>query len=177
VRLPTFSMVLVTAVSSLGCGAATPEPSVVEIATVPMSGSPVALTEIRVNPAPQTPLTWNSGFTAPQRIVVRTQQEWASTWATIWSRQTPVPALPAVDFTREVVVVAASGVQSNGGVQIEIPNAALDQGTVKVGTVETFPGANCVTAAVNSSPVFAARMVRFDGPISFTDVRSTKDCP
>jgi hypothetical protein len=172
-RLPTFAVSLVVSVSALGCGASSGD----EITTVPMSGNPVSLTEIRVNPAPQTPLTWGSGFTTPQRIVVRTQQEWAATWATIWSRQTAVPALPLVDFTSEVVVVAASGVQGNGGVDIAITNAALDQGTVKVGIIETFPGASCVVPAVNSSPVFAARMVRFDGPISFTDVRTTKDCP
>lgn len=175
-RLPTVAMLLVAALTALGCGAATPDPAADEIATVPMSGDPVALTEIRVNPAPQTPLTWSSGFTSSQRIVVRTQQEWATTWATIWSRHTTVPALPVVDFTWEVVVVAASGDQSSGGVRIAIPNAALDQGTVKVGVVETFAGANCVVPAVISSPVFAARMVRFDGPISFTDVRTTTDC-
>lgn len=173
---PLELIVLHGALTALGCGAATPDPAADEIATVPMSGDPVALTEIRVNPAPQIPLTWSSGFTSPQRIVVRTQQEWATTWATIWSRQTPVPALPVVDFTSEVVVVAASGYQSNGGVRIAIPNAALDQGAVKVSVVETFAGANCVVPAVNSSPVFAARMVRFDGPISLTDVRTTTDC-
>ncbi len=125
---PLELIVLHGALTALGCGAATPDPAADEIATVPMSGDPVALTEIRVSPAPQIPLTWSSGFTSPQRIVVRTQQEWATTWATIWSRQTPVPALPVVDFTSEVVVVAASGYQSNGGVRIAIPNAALDQG-------------------------------------------------
>ena len=147
-----------------------------EVATVPMSGTPVALTEIRVNPSPQEPLTWNSGFATAQRIVVRTQEEWAATWATLWSRQTPVPALPTVDFSREFVLVAAAGVQASGGVQIAIPNAALDQGTVRIGVVETFPGAGCAVATVNTSPVFAARMLRFDGAISFVDLRTTKDC-
>jgi len=140
-------------------------------------GTPVEVTEIRVEPGPGSPLTYYSGYASAQRLVVRNQEEWAAEWATIWANHTPVPALPSVGFTRELVAIVASGVHGSGGYQIQVPSAAIADGVLRIAVVEVVPAATCAVATVTTSPVSAARIPRFEGNVAFIDSRSTRVCP
>jgi protease stability complex PrcB-like protein len=112
---------------------------------------------------PATPI-----FTEPARLVIRSQEEWASAWALIQGSAAASP-LPPVDFGADMVVVAATGTRRSGGYDIIIPDAALDAGTLRVGVVETTPGSGCAVETVLTSPVAAARVPRHDGPVEFVD--------
>ena len=97
--------------------------------------------------------------------------------ARIWAHQTPVPALPAVDFTREFVAIAASGVHGSGGYQIQVPSAMIVEGVLKIAVVEVVPASTCAVATVTTSPVSAARIPLFFGTVEFADSKSTQICP
>ncbi|BDG05723.1 protease complex subunit PrcB family protein [Anaeromyxobacter oryzae] len=164
--MKTFLAILPAAAVVLACGADHPQSSL----HVDLPGTAVAVTEIRTSgaPPPAPARASGSGFTEPARLVIRSQEEWASTWALIHGSASTSP-LPPVDFGADMVVVAATGTRGSTGYDITIPDAALDAGTLRVGVVETTPGSGCVFATVLTSPVAAARVPRHDGPVEFVD--------
>jgi hypothetical protein len=163
--------ILPAAAVILACGGHTSRPPL----HVELSGTTVAVSEIRTNtaPPPATPRRDYSGYAEPARLVIRSQEEWASAWATINEGTSGAPAslppLPPVDFSADIVIVAATGVRGSSGYDIIIPDAATDAGTLRVGVIETTPGSGCGVLTVLTRPVTAARVPRHDGPVEFVD--------
>ncbi len=134
------------------------------------------LTFVRVRSEPFS-LTYNSGLRTPLRAVVRDSATWQQTWAEIWQGHNPVPALPPVDFQREMVIVAALGEKPTGGYSILL-DGVLDSAsglTVLVRTVAR--SARCDTTLTLTQPVDVARVTRRDGPVSYVERAETQDCP
>jgi Tfp pilus assembly protein PilV len=115
-------------------------------------------------------------FDAAAQQVVRDQAAWQALWTRLHVNASPAPALPAVDFTRDMVVVAAMGMKSHGGYKIAITAAAEDAGKVIVEVTETSPGARCMNAMMMTSPVVVAKVPRRAGEVSFNVVRKVVDC-
>lgn len=122
------------------------------------------------------PLTGSSGLTAAQRTVIRDAATWASTWTAIWQNVSPQPELPAVDFTREMLVVAALGERGSGGFSIVVDSARKTAGGVVVVVHVTSPGAGCMNTMAITSPVDVARMPRVDGTVEFRERATVNDC-
>lgn len=118
-----------------------------------------------------------SGFVAPLRGSVRTADEWAGTWQTLYSGQSPVPLLPAIDFSREMVVVAAIGTRSNGCFAVDVTAASLRANGAAVFEVEeTVPGPNCVCTQALTQPVHLVKVGRFAGPETFVERKVQSNC-
>ena len=115
-------------------------------------------------------------FDAAAQQVVRDQAAWQALWTRLHVNASPAPALPAVDFTRDMVVVAAMGMKSHGGYKIAITAAAEDAGKVTVEVTETSPGARCMNAMMMTSPVIVAKLPRRAGDVTFNVVRKVVDC-
>ncbi len=115
-----------------------------------------------------------SGYDTPRRLVIRTQADWEAAWATIWLRTIYVPALPVVDFTRDVVLIAAAGQKpSLHFIAIEAAVATRDSATV---TVRSYsPMAGCVTTPVITTPADVVTMPRRDR-ISFVEEAFVRPC-
>ena len=139
-------------------------------------GTPVEMTSIEVHPGTGSSLTDQAGYDLGRRLVIAGPAGWADEWTRIWAKHDPVPPLPAVDFSREFVVVAASGVHGSGGFQVLLGSAVIADGILRIPVVEVVPGAGCAVAAVNTSPVSAARLANFFGPIEFVEWKSTRVC-
>jgi len=133
-----------------------------------IAGSPVAVSPIALH-AP-------ARLEAPARIVVRSAAALADVWARLYAGVPQPPPLPAVDFAREMVLVAALGARPSGGHGVAIARAALDGGVLRVEVVETRPGAGCMTTQVITYPVAAARVALHDGAVEFVDRVETNDC-
>ena len=115
-------------------------------------------------------------FDAAAQQVVRDQAAWQALWTPLHVNASPAPPLPAVDFTRDMVVVAAMGTKSHGGYKIAITAAAEDAGKVTVEVTETSPGARCMNAMMMTSPVVVAKLPRRAGDVTFNVVRKIVDC-
>ena len=72
------------------------------------------------------------------RGVVDTREEFERLWREMHAGTTPIPEVPTVDFTREMVIVAAMGFQAGVGSKIVI-TGVRDQGNVLDITVEVRP--------------------------------------
>jgi hypothetical protein len=138
----------------------------------PAARQPVALT--RLAPGAE-PLSSFSGLSERTRLVVRDAAEWKQAWSRIWGSQTP-PALPAVDFTREMVIIAGTGTRSSGGHRIAIDSAYIEGGTLHVVVRTEAPGANCLTSQALTAPVDVARVPRSEGQVTFSEMEASRSC-
>lgn len=89
-----------------------------------------------------------TGISEARRLVIRD----ANTWAEFWS-ELGVGERPAVDFSRDVVVVAAAGQRPSGGHEIVVDRVSQTDGELAVEVVETTPGPNCMTTSSLTQPV------------------------
>lgn len=117
-----------------------------------------------------------SGFEQSARIVVEDAEQWAQVWSRLRGSQRPVPPLPAVDFSQEVVVVAAMGTRPNGGYSIRVQAAAVHEGSLTVRVVETSPGSHCVTTQAITTPTDVVRVARSGLPVRFTTATGVLNC-
>ena len=120
--------------------------------------------------------TFQSGFTARERLVVRDAAAWKEVWGHVSARLTPAPVLPQVDFAREMLIVAALGERPTGGYGIVVDSAEARSGLLLV-TVRTIaPGKGCILTQALTQPVDIARVPRHEGPVDFEDRAEIRDC-
>jgi hypothetical protein len=141
--------------------------------TQPLQNRPITVTRLRPEPGP---LTSYSGIAESRRLVVRDEATWRQTWASIWQNLSEPPPLPQVDFSKEMVVVAALGERSSGGHAILVEGAALTADGVSVRVRAISPGPGCIATLALTQPVDAARLPRVAGTVTFEEQNETRDC-
>ena len=118
----------------------------------------------------------SSGVTQRRRGVIQTPDEWAVFWNQVYSTRSPVPAVPAIDFAQNTVIVAAMGQRSSGGYVIDFPDMGRVGNDYHVVVRETSPGSNCATTGALSQPVVATRVPRTIGRVSFIERAEQQRC-
>jgi len=119
--------------------------------------------------------TDGGAFPMETTLAIRDQATWQHLWAQLNSTRIPAPALPSIDFTTEMLVVAAMGPKPTGGYQIAINGATEQGGTVTVSVTATSPG-SCMVAQVLTSPVAVSKLPLRSGEVTFSIVRQVKNC-
>jgi hypothetical protein len=149
------------------------------VATAPgcMSGFPEEAEPVMFDRLPEiSALRSYGGITTRERLVIRDQKTWASTWVDIVGSLRPVPPTPSVDFADQVLIVTAMGTRSSGGYAIEIEEVHTWKGDAWISVREQSPGPSCLTTDAFSDPVDVAVVPRFDGEASFLEHSSEHDC-
>ena len=139
----------------------------------PPSGKSIPVTRLSTTPYS---FSFYSGLGQPARLVIRDDATWHSAWASIWSGTTPTPAIPNVDFTKEMVILAALGSRPTGGYGIVVDSAMMTSNGLAVWIGTTSPGPQCITTQAFTSPVDIARIQRIDAPVGFVDVPKVVQC-
>lgn len=163
------SSILVLTSLAIACGPLAEQP-----AGHPLRGEPVP-----VLPLPedvQGYYRFHSGACAPSLRVIRTSDEWAGAWAELAAKHDPVPPPPAVDFAREMLLVATMGERTTGGFAISVERAVLQGGTLHAYVLESSPGATCATTQALTCPADVVRVARRDGPVAFVVRTATYEC-
>lgn len=140
----------------------------------PAGPSQTTLTVTRLAPNIRMPI--DSGIERETLSVIKDPAAWQTLWNSIHANVSPAPALPAVDFTREMILVAAAGQKPSSGYAMTITSAVEANGEVTVSVDAMSPGSKCVGLTVMTSPVDLARVTRRDGPVRFNVARRTRDC-
>ena len=155
------------AIVALGLMGCTSETSLAPGADVPLT---------RFTNAPFSFLSF-SGLNTSLRLVVRDDATWQAVWSGLYEGQSRVPPLPAVDFSKEEVLVAALGQRGSGGYSIVFGGAVGDEsGGVDVVVQSRSPGKTCGTPAVITQPVDIAKIPKTAGDIRFVEHASVSDC-
>ena len=135
-----------------------------------------SLPMVRLRSEPYS-FTFYSGLDRPARIVIRDALAWRVVWNQIYLRQSPVPPLPAIDFSRDMMVVVALGSHSTGGYSILLAGASEAANTgIAVIVDSSSPGSNCIVTEAFTQPVDIARLPLRNGAVSFVERSHVSDC-
>jgi len=122
------------------------------------------------------PFSYSTGLTESARIVVRDSGTWANLWGQIWERHSPTPALPSVDFSRDMLIVAAMGTRSSGGYAIHIDSVYQRSQDFEVVIRKVSPGANCIVTAALTQPTDIVRVPRLSGQVHYREKSLVQNC-
>jgi hypothetical protein len=89
-----------------------------------------------------------SGIVTPERLVIRDDSSYARFWTGLGAG-----SRPSVDFSRDVVIVAAAGQQQTGGHGIEVSRVVRAGQGLAVEVLETAPGPGCAVTQALTQPV------------------------
>jgi PrcB C-terminal len=90
----------------------------------------------------------HTGIGEARRLVIRDANAWAAFWSELGAGDRP-----DVDFTQNVVIVAAAGQRRSGGHEIAVDRVNQADGQLTIEVLETTPGPNCLTTGAVTQPV------------------------
>lgn len=124
------------------------------------------------------PLPWVNGYPSktPFRLVIRNRDEFSDFWKGLTAKVPPgqwAPSLPEIDFSKEMIVVAAMGERPSSGYSIIIDGACEVDGHVEVfiSSVEGVFSCGALQMAVVTAPADAVRIPTTDLPIVFRETQ------
>ena len=136
-------------------------------------GTPLPIARFRSAPSG---FTAYSGIDDSLRVVVEDVARWEMYWRRVHARMTPAPPVPAVDFAREMVILAALGLRGSGGYGILV-DSAYDAGAyVEVVVRRTAPGSGCLVTAAFTQPVDLVRIPARKVPVRFRERVTVEPC-
>lgn len=112
----------------------------------------------------------------PARSVVRDEQSWLEFWGALTAVLSPAPEPPTVDFTRDMVIIAAMGRRSTAGYAVSVEGVYTSDGALYVDVLERSPGVGCLSAQVITAPVTAVRVRVHGGPVRFVTREESGAC-
>jgi len=118
----------------------------------------------------------SSGIHAQRGELIFDNERWAAVWAEIHDGGT-APSLPAVDFSTDMIVLAALGDQPDGCWQLQISSVRPEVVRVVVNATATHPPAGCGCPTTISNPVHVVRTTKLEAEGQFTFSRTiTGNC-
>lgn len=119
---------------------------------------------------------YSSGLPDSARLVVRTPGEWTSLWNRIVANHGPKPPVPDIDFSKEMILVAAMGTRNTGGYSIEIEAVDRDSRGITASVRTRSPGKTCGTTAALTAPVAIVRIPQSTLSVQFVEEHIVSDC-
>jgi hypothetical protein len=108
------------------------------------------------------------------REVVRDQAAWRAAWTTLREGSDLPAEPPAVDFDRQMVILAAMEMQSCVS-RVTIRSVTRTAGALAVDVLEAPPAPNCV-CITSERPIHVIRLERVDLPETFEVERGVTSC-
>ena len=146
---------------------------------VAYQGKPVPVTQL--GPKRSGPRTSFSGSKSedPFRMVVRDRDAWHDVWKRIYQHTPsngPYPEPPEIDFSREMLIVAALGQRPTSGYEIIIDGAYERDDRLEV-VVKSVVNLKCFGVfMVVTSPIDIVRLPKIERPVVFREIEVVPDC-
>jgi hypothetical protein len=125
-----------------------------------------------------------SGIWDQLRVVIRDHDAWVDLWKRIHSLEpyrgsySEPPTLPEIDFSHEMIVVAAMGRRPSSGYAIIINEAYAYERNyrleVAVQSIENRKG--CPALAIMTAPIDIVRLAKTDRTVIFRETEVVNDC-
>ena len=137
--------------------------------------------QLRFLPVAGTALAWQSvvkenysGVSARQNVVIRDAAAWARLWAEHTGGQTPAPALPAVDFSRQMLVGVFAGEFPNACQRIGVRSVTAGASKLKVDIDHRDISDIARCLPVVAHPVHIVAVDRVEAEVEFADISTTE---
>ena len=171
-NLPEVKWVEEDGIGEFGLGVVvpkTPEPV--------CGGKPVAISLLDTRlPGRRTSFRLNGGITERGRLVIRDRNAFDKLWQQLHRLGSDKPPLPEVDFSREMIIVAAMGQQPTSGYEIIIDSACKVDHQLGV-LVRSTNFLKCFGQTTSlTAPVDMVRLPKTDLPVVFRETEVTSDC-
>ncbi len=111
----------------------------------------------------------------PMLRVIRTQEELSELWE-LPSSRIDKPEIPEIDFSRNMLLVAAMGEQPTSGYSIEITGAELKDDEWVFSVREAKPGESCMNLMVITTPHHMAVVPKSNKDVKFEVTTVTEEC-
>lgn len=154
-RIRAAASFLALVAAPLGC----------QSATTPAPRSTTAVTD-QTDPIVRLYAAKHSAYEMAEETVVRDRAAWEATWRQLHNGLAADPP-PAVDFTRDMVVLVAVGQRPTGGTSVRVDGVAAAPGGAVVRYTVTEPGEGCMSTQVLTAPVEVVRVARVAGAVRF----------
>ena len=115
----------------------------------------------------------HSGIAEKRREVVRDQESWARLWSEIHRRQDSAGQPPAVDFSRQMLILAALGTRPTGGFAVKVRGVSTRGEQLEVVVLESCPAQGAMVTAALTQPVEVVRVARLSQTPTFKEQRET----
>ena len=115
-------------------------------------------------------------FPSEATLVVHDQQSWLNLWSQMARNRVPTPPAPAVDFTQNMLLVAAAGDRPTGGFSVAITEVTQVGGGLAANVTVTSPGSNCVVTQAITSPVQVVSIPRSNMAVNFQVRQEIRNC-
>jgi len=144
-------------------------------------GTPVSITPLGPPPCPSCTqirgsFTYNSGIADSLRIVIRDAKAWRKIWQRIHTPFSPEPALPEIDFSRQLVVVVALGTRPTGGYGIIVDRAFQRDNRLEIKVRKQSPGQTCFTNQSVTQPVDIVLIPKTERSVVFRETEVVHEC-
>lgn len=108
-----------------------------------------------------------SGIVDRSLLAIRTPEEWQQLWQRHSTTLAPPPAMPVIDFSREMVIAVFLGSRRTGGFGIEILRVERKGEKLQVFYREVSPPVGAMVPQVLTQPYHMIQLPRVDGEIVF----------
>lgn len=105
-----------------------------------------------------------------RQVTVRSAAEWTA----LWKEHAPTAKMPAVDFTKDMVVGIFLGTRSSDGHQVEIVGVRTQEKDLIVEYVQRQPGRGTMAAQILTEPYHLVAVAKHPGPVRFLHVPEIK---
>jgi PrcB C-terminal len=111
-----------------------------------------------------------SGQQTAKQVTVRTPAEWKA----LWKDHSPTEKMPAVDFTKDMVVGIFLGSKPSDGYNVEIVGVRAQEKDLVVEYVQTQPGRGTLAAQILTEPYHLVSVPQHQGTVRFIHVPDLK---
>lgn len=112
-----------------------------------------------------------SGVTTPRRVVIRDEAAWRTLWAEHNLARDPAPALPQIDFSRQMLIALFSGERPDPCRSTSVLRIGADAGKLLVWYEERDISVLALCVPVVAHPMQVVATARSDAPVEFVEVR------
>ena len=111
-----------------------------------------------------------SGQQIAKQVTVRTPSEWKA----LWKDHAPTESMPAVDFSKSMVVGVFLGTKPSAGHDVAILGVRHESKDLIVEYVQKQPAPGTMTAQILTEPYHLVSVAKHAGPVRFVHVPETK---
>lgn len=116
------------------------------------------------------------GTVTNQNLVLREEAQFVEFWDSLHQNKTPIPELPDVDFSSQMVLASTMETQPTGGYNIEIVGVRLKNGILGVKVLNTIPGDGCITTQALTTPYHLVKLDKRSEEIQFFEEEQINEC-
>ena len=115
-----------------------------------------------------------SGIHEPKQEVIKSADAWEKLWKQHTTAEGESEKIPAVDFSKEMVVVATMGTKRTGGYAIEIVGVEAKDKTLRISVKKTSPPPDAMTIQALTAPFHFVAVPKSNLKPEFVEVKSAE---